>query len=49
MAELFGKATGLNGGRGGSMHLADFDLGLWGCNGIVGAGLGLAMGGALGA
>ena len=49
MAELYGKATGLNGGRGGSMHLADFDLGLWGCNGIVGAGLGLAMGGALGA
>ena len=49
MAELFGKATGLNGGRSGSMHLADFDLGLWGCNGIVGAGLGIAMGGALGA
>ena len=48
MAELFGKATGLNQGRGGSMHLADFDLGLWGCNGIVGAGLGIAMGGALG-
>lgn len=49
MAELYGKRDGLNGGRGGSMHLADFGLGLWGCNGIVGGGLGIAMGGALGA
>ena len=31
------------------MHLADFDRGLWGTNGIVGAGIGIAMGAALGA
>jgi TPP-dependent pyruvate/acetoin dehydrogenase alpha subunit len=49
LAELYGKAGGANKGRGGSMHLADFDLGLWGSNGIVGAGLGIAMGAALGA
>lgn len=49
MAELYGKQTGVVGGRGGSMHLADFDKGLWGSNGIVGGGLGLAMGAALGA
>ena len=49
LAELAGKATGSNGGRGGSMHLADFDRGLWGSNGIVGAGLGIALGAALGA
>ncbi len=49
LAELYGKRDGLNGGRGGSMHLADFDRGLWGTNGIVGSGLGIAMGAALGA
>jgi TPP-dependent pyruvate/acetoin dehydrogenase alpha subunit len=49
MAELFGKETGVVGGRGGSMHLADFDKGLWGSNAIVGGGLGIAMGSALGA
>ncbi|MFS0892683.1 thiamine pyrophosphate-dependent dehydrogenase E1 component subunit alpha [Microbacterium sp. 179-I 3D3 NHS] len=49
MAELYGKETGVVGGRGGSMHLADFDQGLWGSNGIVGGGLGIAMGSALGA
>jgi TPP-dependent pyruvate/acetoin dehydrogenase alpha subunit len=49
MAELFGMSTGVAGGRGGSMHLADFDLGLWGSNGIVGGGLGIALGAALGA
>jgi len=48
MAELFGKAPGLLGGRGGSMHLADFDHGFFGSNGIVGAGVGIAMGVALG-
>lgn len=49
MAELYGRSTGVVGGRGGSMHLADFDRGLWGSNGIVGGGLGIAMGSALGA
>lgn len=49
MAELYGKETGVAQGRGGSMHLADFDRGLWGSNGIVGGGLGIAMGSALGA
>jgi TPP-dependent pyruvate/acetoin dehydrogenase alpha subunit len=49
LAELYGKATGVDGGRGGSMHLADFERGLWGSNGIVGAGLGIALGAALGA
>lgn len=49
MAELFGKSTGVVGGRGGSMHLADFDKGLWGSNGIVGGGLGIALGSSLGA
>jgi TPP-dependent pyruvate/acetoin dehydrogenase alpha subunit len=48
MAELLGKATGVAGGRGGSMHLADFERGLWGSNGIVGGGLGIALGAALG-
>lgn len=48
MAELYGKAPGLLGGRGGSMHLADFDHGFYGSNGIVGAGIGIAMGAALG-
>lgn len=47
MAELYGKAGGCCGGRGGHMHLADFDLGLFGSNGIVGGGLGIAMGAAL--
>ncbi len=49
MAELYGKDSGVAKGRGGSMHLADFDKGLWGSNGIVGGGLGIAMGSALGA
>jgi TPP-dependent pyruvate/acetoin dehydrogenase alpha subunit len=48
MAELYGRAPGLLGGRGGSMHLADFEKGFWGSNGIVGAGVGIAMGAALG-
>jgi len=37
------------GGRGGHMHLASFEIGLWGSNGIVGGGLGLATGVALAA
>lgn len=44
MAELFGKAGGCQRGRGGHMHLADFSKGLYGSNGIVGGGLGLAVG-----
>ena len=48
MAELFGKADGCTGGRGGSMHLVDTGRHFLGSNGIVGAGLGLAMGAALG-
>jgi TPP-dependent pyruvate/acetoin dehydrogenase alpha subunit len=47
MAELFGKATGLCGGKGGSMHIADPALGILGANGIVGAGLPLAAGAAM--
>lgn len=49
MAELYGKADGCLGGRGGHMHLADFSAGLFGSNGIVGGGLGIATGAALGA
>jgi len=44
MAELFAKATGCSGGRGGSMHLFDIDHGVLGTNGIVGAGIALAGG-----
>lgn len=49
MAELFGKATGVSGGRGGSMHLVDFENGFIGSNGIVGASLGIATGDAFAA
>ena len=48
MAELYGKATGYCGGKGGSMHIADLDLGNLGANGIVGGGLSIATGAALG-
>lgn len=47
MAELFGKATGVCRGRGGSMHIADFGVGMLGANGIVAGGLGLAAGAAM--
>ena len=46
MAELFGKATGYCKGKGGSMHIADVDLGILGANGIVGAGQPIAAGAA---
>lgn len=45
-AELYGKATGACRGRGGSMHVADFSIGMLGANGIVGGGFGLATGAA---
>jgi len=47
MAELFGRATGVCKGKGGSMHIADLDKGMLGANGIVGAGIPLATGAAL--
>jgi TPP-dependent pyruvate/acetoin dehydrogenase alpha subunit len=47
MAELFGKATGLCKGKGGSMHIADPRKGILGANAIVGASLPLATGAAL--
>jgi 2-oxoisovalerate dehydrogenase E1 component len=46
-AELMGRATGYCGGLGGSMHIADFERGILGANGIVGAGIGLGTGAAL--
>ena len=45
-AELLGRESGYNRGRGGSMHIADFDLGIYGANGIVGAGAPMACGAA---
>ncbi len=49
LAEILGKATGVNGGKGGSMHLADFSVGSLGESSIVGSGLPVAVGAALGA
>jgi len=46
MGELFGKASGFNGGKGGSMHIADFSVGMLGANGVVAAGLPIAVGAA---
>ena len=46
-AELFAKDEGLCRGRGGSMHVADMTVGMLGANGIVGAGLSIALGSAL--
>lgn len=46
LAELFGRTTGLNRGRGGSMHIADVSLGVLGANGIVAAGTPFAAGAA---
>ncbi len=47
MAELYGRATGVCKGKGGSMHIADVDRGMLGANGIVGGGIPLATGAAL--
>jgi TPP-dependent pyruvate/acetoin dehydrogenase alpha subunit len=49
MAELFGRANGYCKGKGGSMHIADFAVGMLGANGIVGGGLPIACGAALAA
>ena len=49
MAELFGRSNGYCKGKGGSMHIADFSVGMLGANGIVGAGLPIATGAALAA
>ena len=46
MAELFGRSTGYNRGKGGSMHIADLALGIYGANGIVAAGVPIAAGAA---
>jgi pyruvate dehydrogenase E1 component alpha subunit len=46
MAELLGRSTGLNRGRGGSMHAADFAVGILGANAIVGAAAPIAAGAA---
>jgi len=49
MAEIYGKKTGVCQGKGGSMHIADFEKGMLGANGIVGAGAPLVVGAALAA
>jgi pyruvate dehydrogenase E1 component alpha subunit len=49
MAELLGRADGYCRGKGGSMHIADFSVGMLGANGIVGGGLPIACGAALAA
>jgi 2-oxoisovalerate dehydrogenase E1 component len=49
MAELLARVTGTNKGLGGSMHIADPDLGIFGANGIVAAGVPIAGGAALAA
>ena len=46
MSELFGRAGGVNAGKGGSMHIADFSVGMLGANGVVAAGLPIAVGAA---
>ena len=49
MAELLGKATGTNKGKGGTMHIADIDKGMLGANGVVGSNIPVATGVALSA
>lgn len=49
MLEIYGRAGGLCKGRGGSMHIADLDVGMLGANGIVGGGAPQAVGAALAA
>src|SRR6266702_632042 len=47
LAELLGRATGVNGGRAGSMNMIDLDHGVIGCFGIVGGSIAAATGAAL--
>jgi pyruvate dehydrogenase E1 component alpha subunit len=49
MAEIYGKRTGYCKGKGGSMHIADFSIGMLGANGVVGGGYNIATGAALAA
>src|SRR5438132_4782408 len=49
MAELFGRVDGYCKGKGGSMHIADFAIGMLGANGIVGGGMPIACGAAFAA
>ncbi len=46
LCELFGRASGTNRGKGGSMHIADFSIGMLGANGVVAAGIPIAVGAA---
>jgi acetoin:2,6-dichlorophenolindophenol oxidoreductase subunit alpha len=46
--ELFGRAGGYCGGKGGSMHIADFSVGMLGANGVVSGGIPIAVGAAQG-
>lgn len=46
MCELFGRTSGTNKGKGGSMHIADFAVGMLGANGVVAAGIPIAVGAA---
>ncbi|MCP5149254.1 MAG: thiamine pyrophosphate-dependent dehydrogenase E1 component subunit alpha [Ectothiorhodospiraceae bacterium] len=49
MAELYGRATGYCKGKGGSMHIADFEIGMLGANGIVAGGIPIVTGAGLAA
>lgn len=49
MAELYGKRTGYCKGKGGSMHIADFSIGMLGANGIVAGGIPIITGAGLAA
>src|SRR5204863_7388215 len=49
MAELYGRQTGYCKGKGGSMHIADFAIGMLGANGIVAGGIAIVTGAGLAA
>src|SRR5437762_12553723 len=49
MAELYGRQTGYCKGKGGSMHIADFGIGMLGANGIVAGGISIVTGAGLAA